>query len=391
MKRGLERLAQIEANQKSLLKKKRPEEEELPNIVNFVATTPILPQTGEYSLCLGTISNKWGCSQYAPNLFAANIIKTRDAVSTSTVLLFVSGIMVVVSGQSMNHARNVSQAVRLNIERTHCMMHRINPIDGSVEIYKGSLKGRTTCSECSIHNIVGHGSVGFKLNLQKLVDTATNCWKWIPDLFPGAKGKIWLTESIRCECDAGAPGVIPSKRVKCKCNIKVIVFDSGQVVITGGRTIEEVNAGFRRIRKLAPSFESSNQTDVPRDERFYKRLADMMVPTGETMKNAETVQRKEMNEEEVLACVLSGITIAPSMMKEPSRKIEEGTTPLMRMAESGNIEGIEMLLLMDPDQIEKKDANGLDAIQRLQKLSPRSKNTEQILKILLGIRGGGKC
>ena len=43
------------------------------------------------------------------------------------------------------------------------------------------------------------------------------------------------------------------------------------------------------------------------------------------------------------------------------------------------------------DQIEKKDANGLDAIQRLQKLSPRSKNTEQILKILLGIRGGGKC
>ena len=74
------------------------------------------------------------------------------------------------------------------------------------------------------------------------------------------------------------------------------------------------------------------------------------------------------------------------MMKEPSRKIEEGTTPLMRMAESGNIDGIEMLLLMDPDQIEKKDANGLDAIQRLQKLSPRSKNTEQILKILLGIK-----
>jgi len=378
MKRGLEFLSETESNQKSLLKKKHPEEDELPIIVNFVATTPILPQTGEYSLCLGAISSKWGCSQYAPNLFAANIIKIRDAVATSTVLLFVSGIMVVVSGKSMNHARNVSQTVRLNIEKTHCMMHRKGP-DGKVEIYKGSLKGRTTCTECTIHNIVGHGSVGFEIHLQKLVDTAPGCWKWFPDLFPGAKGKIWLTESVQCECEAGASGVVPSKRVKCKCNIKVIIFDSGQVVITGGRTIEEVNAGFKRILQLASSFESSDQENVDREDRFCRRLAHMMVPTGNTMKNVETVQRKEMKSEDIVASVLAGIKL--SYTSAPKNK-EEGITSLMRMAESGNIEGVEMLVIMDPGQLDKKDSKGLDVIQRLEKLTERSKDVETILNFL---------
>lgn len=377
MKRGLEALERAEASQKSLLRKKRlEEEEELPIIVNFVATTPILPQNKEFSLPLMTISSKWGCSQYAPNLFAANIIKNRDGIATSTILLFVSGIMVVVSGQSMNHARNVSQMVRLNIERTHCMMHR----NGGAEIYKGSLKGRTTCSECSIHNIVGHGSVGFKLDLQKLVDAAANCWKWFPDLFPGAKGKIWLTENMRCECNASAPGVLPSKRVKCKCNIKVILFDSGQVVITGGRTIEEINACFSRIRQLAPAFESVHQGHVPRDDRFYKRLAEMMVPTGMTMKDVETIERKELDPDEALACLVTGMDL--NVVKPPLKKEEEGLTPLMKMAEAGRVEAVEMLLMMDPDQIEAMDGAGRTVIQRLEMMDEKSKDVEEVLKII---------
>lgn len=376
MKRGLSELDRVESKQKPLLKKKRLDEDNLPIIVNFVATTPILPQNGQFSLPLMTISAKWGCSQYAPNLFAANIIKIRDALATSTVLLFVSGIMVVVSGKSMNHARNVSQTVRLNIERTHCMMHK----NDASEIYKGSLKSRTTSAECSIHNIVGHGSVGFGLDLQKLVDAGTNCWKWFPDLFPGAKGKIWLTDSMRCECAASAPGVPQSKRAKCKCNIKMILFNSGQVVITGGRTIEEINACFSRIRHLASSFESAGQKNVPRDVRFYKRLAEMMVPTGMTMKNVKTVDRQELDPDEALACVLTGMEIETKPQQRDYN--DEKVTPLMKMAEDGRVEAVEMLIAMDPDQIHQKDSQGRTAAERLRALPNKNREIEKILKMI---------
>lgn len=368
MKRIEGLLREAERSQVPLLKKRRAaDEQHLPIIVNFVATTPILPPA--YSLPLMSISAKWGCSQYAPNLFAANIIKIKDSVATSTVLLFVSGIMVVVSGQSMNHARNVSQYIRLNIERTTCMMK-----DENNRVYEGTLLGRTSFSECAIHNIVGHGSVGRRLHLQALVDAAPECWKWFPDLFPGAKGKIWLTDGNRCECDA--------LTTKCKCSIKVIVFDTGQVVITGGRTIEAVNMIFGRIRALAPQFESTQQGHIPREDRFYSRLSTMMTPAVTTASaKGKRKERQQMKPEEAVACILAGVQIEPSSAPPPPLSAQDAT-PLMRMAEAGRVEDVEMLLMLDPDQKNALDSAGKTALQRLSALSEKTPEIRKIMELL---------
>lgn len=388
-----EHLARSERETVSLLKKKRPEEAELPIIVNFVATTPLLPQDTELActLPLMTICTKWGCCQYAPNLFVALISKIRDSTAVSTVLLFVSGIMVVVSGQSINHARDVSQYVRLNIENTKCMMKRKNEETGETEVFEGTLKGRTTFKECLIHNIVGHGNVGMRINLQALVDAAPECWKWFPDLFPGAKGKIWLTQSNQCECgvNGGSESDEPlkkliGKRAKCKCSVKVLVFDTRQVVITGGRAIEEINVILKRIRNLAPHFENTSQDDIPKEERFYKRLSTMMVAavgSDGTSSSAKTIPRKEIKTIEVVACILAGISLGDGEHPAPP-PTEDDVTPFMRMAEAGRVSEAEIVLMMDPKEKEKRDAQGRTTLDRLRAMPEKTEEIRRIISLL---------
>ena len=380
--------------------KERVDESHLPHIVNFVSTVALLPQHPEwpkdqrYNLPLKTISLKWGCSQYAPNLFAANIIKTKDSIASSTALLFVSGIMVVVSGLSLNHARYVSQYIRLNIENTTCMMKRVDEATGRTVVYEGSLKGMTTFEECSIHNIVGHGSVGMRIDLQSLVDAGPDCWKWFPDLFPGAKGKMWLTVSRTCECqqahasqnfvcEDGTLEKIVGKKSKCICSVKVLVFDTGKVVITGARTVSDVNSIFKRISELAPRFESENQDVIPREERFYQRLSTMMIPLGGVIhKRAVHVERKELKPNEAVACVLAGIESMKIGKSLVDACTSQDATPLMRMAEAGRVNDVEMTLLMDPRQKDRTDGQGRTALQRLQALPEKSAEIIKIIKIL---------
>ncbi len=167
--------------------KSRPfDQPDLPKIVNLVSTVillpqrPDLPKDKQFRLPLKEISMKMGFSQYAPILFAANIMKLTDSIADITALLFSSGKMVLVSGKTENHTRAISQYVRVNIEGIECMM-----MDAEGKVYKGSLKGRTVFQQCSIHNIVGHGFLGCRIDLQAMCDTAPASCKWFPDLFPG--------------------------------------------------------------------------------------------------------------------------------------------------------------------------------------------------------------
>ena len=393
-----EHLARAERETVSLLKKKRPEEAELPIIVNFVATTPVLPQDSELvcTLPLMNICTKWGCCQYAPNLFVALISKIRDSTAVSTVLLFVSGVMVVVSGQSINHARDVSQYCRLNLENTKCMMKRKNAETGEMQVYEGTLKARTTFKECFIHNIVGHGNVGMRIDLQALVNAAPECWKWFPDLFPGAKGKIWLTHSNQCECEASDVNRLHAhhsteeqkllgKRSKCKCAVKVLIFDTGQVVITGGRSIQDINSVLARIRNLAPHFESAQQEDVPKDERFYQRLSCMMVSgTQDNARRAKTVQQPQIKTMDVVAAVVAGISLDVAAAAPTPVSLDEDTsvTPLMRVAEAGRVDEVRMLLMMEPECRHQTDARGQTALQRLKALQNDDENIQAIIKLL---------
>ena len=390
-----------------------------PIIVNIVSTAILLPQRPDlppekqYKLPLDAISMRLGCSQYAPVLFAANIIKFTDSTTNATVLVFGSGRIVMVSGLSPNHTRYISQMIRVIIEQIQCMMIA----EDGKSIVRGSLLGRTVFENCSIHNIVGHGDLGCKIDLQAMVDAAPACCTWAPDFFPGLKCKIWLNTEHKCVCGCGSSGgkkkglspssprtplaakgeedevlkAVIGKQGKCTCIIKVLVFDSGRIVITGGRNVRDVNSVFFRIKHLAPMFKSgSSDSVIPKEDRFYQRLSAMMVPTGMTTKKAKLVQKPEMKPSDAIASVLSSIVDASFSAADDcgggTKRGGTGSgTPLMRMAEAGRVSDVRMTLEMDPEQANELDADGKSALDRLKAMSPHDRTVQhkQIMDLLL--------
>ena len=378
---------------------------ELPRISNIVSTAILLPQTKDslYKLPLDAISMSLACSQYAPVLFAANIIKLTDSITNSTILVFASGKIVVTACLSLNHTRYISQLVRAIIEQVNCMM--LMPPDG--KLVQGSLVGRTVFEKCTIHNIVGNGDLGCRIDLQSMCDAApTNC-KWVPDLFPGLKCKIWLTDSRTCVCGAGSRGHddddeddeedddlgnIVGKQIattKCSCIVKVILYDTGQVVIIGARSVADVNTVFFRIKQEIPRL--PRDKIVPKDGRFYKRLGDMMVPaaTAAVAVGRKKLVLREMKPSEALSVVManmnSGVSQPPANKKH---KVNESA--LLKMAKAGRVDQVTLVLQMDPTQVQERDEDGFTVAERMQMIEPqeRSRFHREIVDLLVAAAAG---
>jgi len=359
----------------------------LPAIVNLVSTVILLPQGKGYKLPLHAIARALPSSQYAPVLFAANILKIKDSLGEATPLVFASGKIVVVSGQTPHHTLYVSQLTRFVIEQIECAMLGE---DGVVNP-RGSLMGRTIFEHCTIHNIVGHANLGCRISLQAIMEAAPSACKWVPDLFPGLKCQMWLTESGHCEC----------KLPKCVCAMKVLIFDSGRIVITGGRSVRDVNSIFFRIRAIAPQFASGDAgVVIPREDRFYQRLSTMLVPSGATMKDMEIVAPGEMDEDEALATLFEEqASLIDNKDAEYPPLIDVGNpaaaaaapipdqeTPLMVMAQAGRVQEVKFLLACQPNCTAAKDANGRTTLQRM-RLIPASQRTaeqQEVIELLMG-------
>lgn len=345
--------------------------------MNLVSTVDLLPQGQGYRLPLHAIARALPCAQYAPGLFAANILKFTDSIGDCTPLVFASGKIVVVSGRSPHHTLYASQLTRFIIEQVRCAMQDPgNP--GAGVNPNGSLMGRTIFKDCAIHNTVGHANLGCRVSLQAMVEAAPSACKWVPDLFPGLKCRMWLTASGHCECQ------LP----KCVCAVKVLVFDSGRIVITGGRSIRDVNSIFFRIRAIAPNFASQDgNTVIPREHRFYQRLSTMLVPSGAIMKDVEVVAPEEMDEDEALATLFeqqASLGVAqPTLEAVPPE--HEFETPLMRMAQAGRVEEVQFLLECQPACAAARDAHGRTTLQRLRTIpqGQRTPEQQQIIEMLL--------
>lgn len=360
------------------------EEDDLPRIANVVLSVELLAPG--YRLPLEVIASQLGCSQYAPVDFAANILRFRDMFTDCTVLVFASGKVVVVSVRSMPHMRFVSQMLRLVIEQLRCPM-----LDEHGSVYIGTLQGRTVFQNCNVHNIVGHGFLGCRIDLQAMCDAAPACCKWFPDLFPGLKCKIWLAPEYRCIC--GATEAVEGVKLggKCTCFVKMIIFDTGKIVIPGSRNIRDINSVFYRIKLMAPRFESGpHGASIPREDRFYQRLSTMMVPTGLTTKNVREVKRATLTASEAIASVLTGC----AQKRPPPPSVASGgggstVTPLMRMADEGRVAEVRMAMLIDPAQLHVTDDQGRNVLARLRRipLQERSPQHAEIITLLVKMMG----
>jgi TATA-box binding protein (TBP) (component of TFIID and TFIIIB) len=401
MKREAEWMAALERMCADVVPlKRRPipaDQQSLPLIVNCVSTTTLLPQWGgRYKLPLAAISLRLGpCAQYAPDLFAALIVKLTDSTRKSTALVFASGKIVVVSGLTLNHTRNVSQMVRYIVEQVQCVTCYV---EGGPVNPRGSLVGCTIFQDCHIHNIVGHSYLGHRIDLQKMCDAAPACCKWLPDLFPGLKCKIWLTPEHMCVClvkktvakdDPELCTILGkgSTGQSCVCSVRVLIFDSGKIVITGGHHVRDVNSVFFRIHELAPQFQSrpaNSRLPVLREDRFYQRLATMMVPSGTTGKTVKKVDQKQLSSRESIVHVFDSLSSASSSVPSTTSSTKR-CPPIIRMALDGRVDELRKWLLIDPSQANTVDDEGRTALMRIKQipLLERTLQQRQVIELLL--------
>lgn len=134
--------------------------DDLPQIVNVVATVAIFPPGSKktHRFPLEAIAAQVsGNVQYGPLNLPANILRLRDSVSDSTALVFRSGKLVIVHCLSWEHSRFCCHYYRMLLEQIQCVMR--DPEDGD-RLKLTTLAGRTQFHNWEVHNSVGYGQLG---------------------------------------------------------------------------------------------------------------------------------------------------------------------------------------------------------------------------------------
>ena len=368
--------------------KRRPALQEasrlVPSIVNVVATATFLP--GGYTLPMKAIARTLGCTQYAPRMFAANILKLTDSISACTALIFSTGCVVVVSLRSENHARYICQMLRVLLETVRCVLKER---DGTW-LGARTLEGRLDFDRCEIHNIVGKAALPFRIDLQRMAEAAPSSCKWFKDSFPGLECKVWLTPSYSCVCGrppgykAPPPAAVfegPGQR-KCSCAVKLLIFPTGQLVITGARRLQDVNAVFFRVKALAPLYEEAAATKDagPPPAEFYQDFAQKVGAAPQQQPAVVGVRtQKELKADVAIACIMANVSMLAPAVSQPAAGIEAGERmpPFMQMALAGRVEVVRGLFLMDPDAATECDAQGRTTLERLQAIAQVDLTPEQ--------------
>jgi len=227
------------------------------HIVNVVGTVELLKQ-GE-SLCLEAISVALsGMVKFEPKRFAAVVLRIKDSISTTACLVFRSAKFVIVGAKSKYHSLYAAQNYRQIIE----------PIEG---VYRNgdhlgvfNLVGRTQFNKWGIRNIVAHSDLGCRPNLKILTELASEIMAWDPELFPGLKLLVWLKPKNLCKC------VKKKKNKSCKCNSRVLLFDTGKTVYTGCKTLADVNRSADLVQTLLLDINLHEKEAIEQD-RFNAR------------------------------------------------------------------------------------------------------------------------
>ena len=86
--------------------------------------------------------------------------------------------------------------------------------------------------------------LGKKPNLVYISKIAQEISRWDPDRFPGLMFLAWLSPRNKCNC------IKTKKKANCKCTIRFIIYDTGKIVISGGKTISIINRAIKILREL---------------------------------------------------------------------------------------------------------------------------------------------
>lgn len=204
--------------------------------------------------------NLSGLIKYAPKKFAAAIMRIKDSISTTTCLVFRSAKIVVVGAVTYYHSLLACQRYRLLIESVGAVYRGEN---GHLGVY--NLTNRMQFKEWRITNIVAHVNLGRRPDLKILSELVADLTAWNPELFPGLKLLVWLRPKAECAC------VKRKKNKSCKCNCRALIFDTGQIIITGCDTLQNLNLARYRIVSILENEDLHDRDVVVRGRNFESR------------------------------------------------------------------------------------------------------------------------
>lgn len=229
------------------------------HVNNIVSTAKLLKE--KETICLESlVMYLGGMAKYAPKKFAAAILRIKDSISTTTCLVFRSGKLVVVGSQSEHHSIYSTQMYRQIIENVNSVYK------SNRGLIHSNLVGRTELSSCRITNIVAHVKLKHRPDLKLLSELAADLTAWNPDLFPGLKLLVWLKPKNNCKC------IKKKKNKSCACNCRALIFDTGNVVITGCKNLEDVKLSKKLIGMLLDDPDLHNKEEEPaKKDRSLKR------------------------------------------------------------------------------------------------------------------------
>mmetsp|Transcript_40613 Transcript_40613/g.65296 ORF Transcript_40613/g.65296 Transcript_40613/m.65296 type:complete len:245 (+) Transcript_40613:55-789(+) len=145
-----------------------------------------------------SLTQKMRNTEYNPKRYPGLILRSRQPRSVASI--FASGKVTLqtrTTGEAKQAARKVAKLVQ--------------KITGNDSV---------RCSDFEITNILGSGSVPFRVRLENLASEHHKYASYEPDLFPGL---VYRVESPKCV---------------------LLVFASGRVVLTGARTEDALMKGF---------------------------------------------------------------------------------------------------------------------------------------------------
>lgn len=337
-------------------------------ITNVVSTVNLLDR-GE-KLALETIATYLGgMAKFQKKRFAAIVLRIKDAVSTTTCLVFRSGKLVVVGAVSWFHALLACHMYRLYIEQVAA------PYLDSVtkRIVLSDLKGRTKFEKWGIWNVVASTNSGVRPDLKALTEMLTDVTAWNPELFPGLKLLVWLTTKMKCKC------IRRKKNGSCVCNARALIFDSGKVVMTGCKRMEDITLTRKRIQNLLSDEVFQDKAEpLPRNERFEARRrklleANQVEFSGFT--RPPPLKKRGLEEEQREA---DEKLIVRKFKNKRTRlaDLDEHLHPFVKACLWNQVENVAFMAEYDRTHVRK-------ALEEMEKLAPEDRNGD-IMTILMG-------
>ena len=186
----------------------------LPKIENIVSTANLCCK-----LNLREIAMQAKNAEYNPKRFSAVIMKIKEPKTTA--LIFSSGRIVTLGAKTEEDSRKSCRKFAKIIK---------------------SLNFQVTFKEFKIQNIVGSVDIKFQLSLMRLyMHLIKNSY---------CKGKNYVVYEPE-----QFPGLIYRM---IEPNIVLLIFVSGKIVLTGGKTRDDIYQGFRNIYPLLVKFKNDN-------------------------------------------------------------------------------------------------------------------------------------